>query len=78
MTFLDEQRFDFIDAHVFKRLGRRTRAGNDQVAGLDFLTAAQQHGALDCVLKLAHIAGPGILKHVAHCGRREILLTCLR
>ena len=47
------------------------RVSDGQVGWLDLVAAAQQHGAFHGVFQFAHVAGPGILHHLLHGGRRE-------
>ena len=67
----DEQGFNLIDAHIFKRRRCSSRSRDGKVGRLNLLTAAEQHRALHRVFEFAHVARPGILHQLLHGGGRE-------
>src|SRR6185437_1116803 len=64
-----EQAFGVIEGQMFE--GGKAAGGSGaqaQVAGLNLVAGGEQNAALDRVLELAHVAGPGVLVQEARGG----------
>src|SRR5579863_1718618 len=59
--FLNQDALDFFDAHFIKAQGCLARGAQPQIAGADLRALREQNGALDGVVELADIAGPGMV-----------------
>src|SRR5947209_12836755 len=65
-SFLDEKVFHLFQAHVLDLGGAAFIGFQAQIAGLNLLAHADQHSALDRVIKFAYVARPQMLEHALH------------
>ena len=63
---LDQERLDFLEAHVLEPRGRAAVDAQPEVAGADGRPLRHQHRALDGVIQLAHVARPAMVDQDLH------------
>src|SRR6201747_1148404 len=61
--FADEDGFDGFEAHVVEALAGGAGGVEAEVADLYARVAGHEDGALDGVVELADVTGPGVLQH---------------
>src|SRR3954469_6731289 len=57
---LDEVALDLLDRHVLEPRRRLAARAEQEIGGGDVVAGGEQAGALDDVLELADVAGPGV------------------
>ena len=61
--FADEDTLHRLEGHLFEGLGGDARGGEAEVGDFDDVFAGHEDGALDGVVELADVAGPGVVQH---------------
>src|SRR5258706_3633207 len=64
--FADQHPLDVLETHRVERAAPVGGPGECQVAHPDFGALGKQHGALDGVIELAHVAGPRVAQQRLH------------
>jgi hypothetical protein len=59
-SFLDEESFDFFQAHLFEARRAFAAGAETEVGGADGLALRHEDRTLDGVIELADVAGPGV------------------
>src|SRR4051812_25308133 len=69
--FLNQHALDILEAHLVERTRAVSGAPEAKIARTNRPALRQQHGALDRVIQLAYVAGPGMAQEQLHRVRRK-------
>src|SRR5205085_1909885 len=69
--FLNQHTLHILETHLIERTRAVTSAAETKIARANRVALRQQHGALDRVIELAHVAGPGMTQEQLHRARRK-------
>src|SRR5215831_10351892 len=64
--FLNEQLLDVLERQLVETWRRARRHPKSQIASPDVIALREQHGALDRMIELANVTGPGVAEQQLH------------